>query len=141
MSDMDKVCSNNAMRRDVIGGLLRDEKKRVINYKENFHSAWRDAVTLTNEWAGPFFGDVLQSKTRDDLCPRWAVINKAFDDLSQGEQTYVAALYSFYDPEEGQGLLIRAEVENFLEVFLILDQERKDALLRLIKFYYPWGAK
>jgi hypothetical protein len=141
MSDMDKAYPNNVMRRNVIGGLLKDEKKRESNYKENFHSTWRDAVALTNEWADPFFGDVLQSKSRDDLCPRWAEINEAFDDLSHGEQTYVAALYSFYDPEEGQGLLIRAEVENFLEVFLILDQERKDALLRLIKFYYPWGAK
>jgi hypothetical protein len=141
MSEMDKACPNNVMRRNVIGGLLKDEKKRESNYKENFHSTWRDAVALTNEWADPFFGDVLQSKSRDDLCPRWAEINEAFDDLSHGEQTYVAALYSFYDPEEGQGLLIRAEVENFLEVFLILDQERKDALLRLIKFYYPWEAK
>jgi len=106
---------------------------------ENFLAAWKRGVAL----AGPhLFGtgpraDFENAVTKWDLCPKVALIERAIGVMSSGEKTFLAALVSFYNAEDGGRLLKRIGFHGLADLGG-LDLSRRAVIAGLILNYTGW---
>lgn len=50
----------------------------------------------------------------------------------------LALMYSFYDPECGQELLVDAYAANFVDAIMLMDDKRKAVILSLLDNHTGW---
>ena len=107
--------------------------------KQNFLSAWKDGIRYLGKW-GPvlFDGDTETATDREELRPRSSAIQDSYGVLSTGEQVFVGAMYSFFDPDDGQKLLVISTYENFVTLFRRLDPPGREIIIRLLASHYGW---
>ena len=122
------------MHRDhVLNVLQQTEEKRA-----RFLAAWKHGV----DFLGPhLFGPkTTEDATRkEDLTPNKTAINAIFKEESEGEEQFLAAMVSFYDPAWGEELSERIECHKSLSgLTLDLDHECTEILCELLINHEGW---
>lgn len=122
------------MQKDnVLNVLQQSDEKRT-----RFLQAWKHGVEfLGTEFFGPGTPDTATSKY--DLIPIKDVVERAFAEESEGEEQFLAAMISFYDPAWGEELAERIECHKSLSgLTLDLDQECTEIVCELLRNYEGW---
>lgn len=122
------------MHRDnVLNVLQQTEEKRA-----RFLEAWKHGV----EYLGPQFfgpGSPESARTKDELRPLQDIIEAEFAEESEGEEEFLAAMVSFYDPAWGEDLAARIECHKSLSgLTLDLDHEATEIVCALLLNYEGW---
>lgn len=106
---------------------------------KRFLTAWKEAVLLAGPsyFRQPVGGEIEAIQTKDELAPNYEVIKHALGALSPAEGLFLAALYSFYDSEEGSAMLKQCGV-NGLPDLGRLDLARRRVIAELIVNYCGW---
>ena len=122
------------MNRDnVLNVLQQSDEKRA-----RFLKAWKHGV----EFLGPqFFGPATPetAKAKEELTPIKTIVESAFEEESEGEEQFLAAMASFYDPAWGEELANRIECHKSLSgLTLELDHECTEIVCELLISYEGW---
>lgn len=110
-------------------------------YNEDaFFDAWRGGVRL----AGPrYFGkgtaEAVNYATRKwDLEPDYELVTSALGVLSSGEAIFLAAMYSFYNSDDGGKMLAQLGVTAPGDIAAALDEPRRRVIAALLIAYAGW---
>jgi hypothetical protein len=122
------------MHRDnVLNVLQQTEEKR-----RRFLEAWKHGV----EYLGPKFfgpGSPESARSKDELKPLPSVVDAEFAEESEGEEEFLAAMVSFYDPAWGEELAARIECHKSLSgLTLDLDHECTEIICELLLNHEGW---
>ena len=106
---------------------------------ERFFEAWKRGVDfLGEELFGP--RDLATAKDKDQLRPRRDRVEAAMREESCGEEQFLAAMVSFFDPAWGAELAERIECDKSLcGLTYNLDHERIEILCELLRNYQGWA--
>ncbi|HKI52426.1 MAG TPA: hypothetical protein VJ995_10165 [Geothermobacteraceae bacterium] len=123
------------MSRDNVLNVLEETEQK----RELFLTAWKRGVDfLGQELFGP--GELETAKDKDQLRPRKEMVEAAMLDESCGEEQFLAAMVSFFDPAWGAELAERIECDKSLcGLTFNLDHERIDILCALLRNYQGWS--
>lgn len=120
----------------------RDNVLNVLQQSEEKHARFFEAWKHGVDFLGPhFFGpESLESaRSKDDLQPLKKVVNAAFEQESEGEEQFLAAMVSFYDPAWGEELANRIEChKSFCGLTFDLDHECTAIICELLLNYEGW---
>ena len=109
-----------------------------------FLEAWKQAVELSG-WA--FFGDgtetgLLAATDKNQLRPRWDIIEAGFHRLNRRDQFLLAHTLTFFNPDTGgwpnQKYVSRLSSPTFGEASAAMDLEGRAVLARLLISYEGW---
>ena len=122
------------MHRDnVLNVLQQTEEKRI-----RFLEAWKHGV----EYLGPRLfgpGSPETAKSKDELRPLRDMVEAEFSEESEGEEEFLAAMVSFYDPAWGEELAARIECHKSLSgLTLDLDHECTEIICELLLNHEGW---
>lgn len=122
---------------EILAGARRSESA--------FLAAWKDAIVEGARLCGPRFYQLFGPKSLQtaqskwDLRPEAARVRAAMGVLSRGERIYLGALYSFFNPDDGQQLLSEyAFPGNLAEILTRLEARQVKAIMRLVETYPGW---
>jgi hypothetical protein len=120
---------------NVLNVLQQSDEKRL-----RFFKAWKHGVEfLGPELFGPKTPETAASK--NDLIPLKGIVEAAFAKESEGEEQFLAAMVSFYDPAWGEELAERIECHKSLSgLTLDLDHECTEIVCELLRNYEGWQA-
>lgn len=109
-----------------------------------FLAAWKDAVSLAGF---SYFGDGTPSgcaaaTDKNQLRPRWDIIEPSFPDLTGAEQIFLAQMLTFYNSEPA-GWPVKKFVSALPNASLghaaaRLDEHRRESLANLLTSYSGW---
>ncbi|HGU7213685.1 hypothetical protein [Fluoribacter dumoffii] len=107
--------------------------------EELFVSAWKKGIKKV----GAEFFDIKASsldmaQKKWQLEPNYQFIKNAIGSYSHGKQVLLGLMYSFYDPECGQELLIQVQSPNFVQAIFILDEEARNIIAQLWLHHTGW---
>lgn len=105
---------------------------------ERFLLAWKRGV---HKLGLEFFNiktNVEETKDKNDLRPNYDFIKKTIAGYSRGQQALLGLMYSFFDPEEGQKLLEKIQMSNFVDALAILDLDGQKIVSELCENYTGW---
>lgn len=122
------------MQKDnVLNVLQQSDEKRA-----RFLAAWKHGVDfLGAHLFGP--GEPKSATRKEDLIPLKDQINAVFDQESEGEEEFLAAMVSFYDPAWGEELAERIECHKSLSgLTLDLDHECTEIICALLINHEGW---
>jgi len=120
-------------------------KDNVLNVMEQteqkhhrFLAAWKRGVAyLGPELFGP--GDLETASDKDQLRPLPEVVTTMFSKESGGEEQFLAAMVSFYDPAWGEELTASIDCHRSLcGLTYNLDHEATEILCELLLNYEGW---
>lgn len=118
---------------NVLNVLQQTEEKRV-----RFLAAWKRGV----EFLGPHLfgpGAVETAFRKEDLCPQQEAVEAVFDKESEGEEQFLAAMVSFFDPAWGEELAARIECHKSLcGLTYDLDHECTEIVCELLLNNQGW---
>ena len=122
------------MHRDnVLNVLHQTEEKRT-----RFLEAWKHGV----EYLGPKFfgpGTPETARSKDELKPLQDIVDAEFAEESEGEEEFLAAMVSFYDPAWGEELAARIECHKSLSgLTLDLDHKCTEIICELLLNHEGW---
>ena len=107
---------------------------------DKFFDAWLRGVQLAGfNWFGEG-GEEPPSRCVDkwDLRPRYDDIEPALGWLSSGEAAFLAALYSFYNPDVGAEMLAKLGAGSVGQLAATLDPARRQIIADLLISYAGW---
>jgi hypothetical protein len=126
---------------------LREEARRQIEEAEadaiqrpgRFLAAWKRGVEI----AGTHYfrieaESVAAAADKNQLRPNMRAIRSALGVISRGEGAFLAAMYSFFNADDGQKLLIEAGFPNICDLAAKLDKERAEVIAELFLSYAGW---
>lgn len=106
---------------------------------ERFLVAWKRGVALAGE---SYFlvetPNVAEATHRDQLRPNYALVEDAIGRVSAGQGAFLAAMYSFFNAEDGQRLLARAGYSNICDLAAKLERAHADVIAELFLNYHGW---
>jgi len=122
------------MNKDNILNVLVDTEEK----RQRFLAAWKRGVEfLGGELFGP--GKVKSARTKEELCPLRDPVEAVFNQESGGEEQFLAAMVSFYDPTWGAELAERIDCDKSLcGLTYNLDHECTEILCELLRNYQGW---
>lgn len=106
---------------------------------ERFLAAWMRGVALAG--ASYFFVEVpyvAEATHRNQLCPNYALVEDAIGRVSAGQGAFLAAMYSFFNAEDGQRLLARAGYPNICDLAAKLEGQHAEIVAELFLNYHGW---
>ena len=120
----------------------RDNVLNVLQQSEEKHSrflkAWKHGV----EFLGPHFfgpGTPETASCKEELVPLRDIIEAVFEQESEGEEQFLAAMVSFYDPAWGEELASRIVCHKSLcGLTFDLDHECTGIVCELLLNYEGW---
>ena len=107
--------------------------------EERFFAAWKLGVELLGS---QLFGPKIpaEAKTKDDLQPQHQLIEAELAKESCGEEQFLTAMVSFYDPAWGEELVEQIEChKSFCGLTYNLDHEQIEILCELLRSYQGWA--
>jgi hypothetical protein len=118
---------------NVLNVLEQTEEKR-----RRFLEAWKRGVAfLGPELFGP--GSPETAREKEQLQPLRAPVEAVFNRESAGEEQFLAAMVSFYDPAWGAELAERIDCDKSVcGLTYNLDHERIEVLCQLLRNYQGW---
>lgn len=122
------------MSKDNVLNVLEQSEEK----SECFFLAWKRGVDfLGNHLFGPETPASAQQK--EDLLPLLEPIQAEFDKESCGEEQFLAAMVSFYDPTWGDELTALIDCDkSFCGLTYNLDHARIEILCDLLRNYQGW---
>ena len=122
------------MHKDNVLNVLEQSEEK----EQRFFQAWKRGVDfLGRHLFGPKTTGTAQHK--DDLRPLREPIQAAFDNESCGEEQFLAAMVSFYDPAWGEELAMLIDCDKSLcGLTYNLDHGRIEILCELLRNYQGW---
>jgi len=122
------------MHRDNVLNVLQQTEEK----HKRFFDAWKQGVEYLGEHL--FGPETLDSALRkEDLCPLKEAIEAEFALDSEGEEQFLAALVSFYDPAWGEELANRIECHKSLcGLTFDLDHECTEIVCKLLLNNEGW---
>ncbi|GAB4361019.1 MAG: hypothetical protein Kow006_31410 [Gammaproteobacteria bacterium] len=107
--------------------------------ERRFLAAWKRGVALAGEsYFHVTSASVAEAINKNQLRPDWQRIEHAIGVISRGEAAFLAAMYSFFNAEDGQALLVRAGFPNLCDVASKLDPHRAEVIAELFLTYPGW---
>ncbi len=104
-----------------------------------FLSAWKRGVILAGDhYFQVTVSDIVEATHRDQLRPDYARIEHALGSVSAGQGAFLAAMYSFFNADDGQRLLTRAGYPNICDVAAKLDGVHAEIIASLFLNYHGW---
>jgi len=105
---------------------------------QRFLAAWKRGVELLGvDLFGP--GRPESTRVKEQLQPLHEPVEAAFADESCGEEQFLAAMVSFYDPSWGAELADRIDCDKSIcGLTFNLDHERTELLCELLRNYQGW---
>lgn len=118
---------------NVLNVLVESEEKQ-----KRFLAAWKHGVQfLGEELFGP--GKVATAKSKEQLSPLREQVEAVFTQESGGEEQFLAAMVSFYDPTWGAELAERIDCDKSVcGLTYNLDHECVEILCELLRNYQGW---
>lgn len=118
---------------NVLNAMLQTQEKHV-----RFLAAWKQGVAfLGPELFGP--GTIETAHDKDDLRPLREPVEAVFACESGGEEQFLAAMVSFYDPAWGEELAARIDcLKSVCGLTYNLDRECTRILCELLLNYEGW---
>lgn len=118
---------------NVLNVLQQSDQKRA-----RFLKAWKHGVEfLGSQFFGPGAPDT--ALTKEELSPLKEPIEALFEEESEGEEQFMAAMVSFYDPAWGEELANRIECHKSLSgLTLDLDHECTEIVCELLLNHEGW---
>jgi len=118
---------------NVLNTMIQSEGKQA-----RFLAAWKQGVAfLGPELFGP--GSPESAHTKEELCPRRDSVDVLFTEESGGEEQFLAAMVSFYDPAWGEELAARIECYKSLSGLTYnLDHACIEMLCEMLRNYEGW---
>ncbi|WP_285374213.1 hypothetical protein [Pseudomonas sp. lyk4-TYG-107] len=134
-----KNTSVSQLSRQTLQKPVTKPSSEICNPAVAFFFAWKKGVELAGY---RYFGDssqegFIKANCRWDLRPDLRVINSKFEVLTEQERVFMAALVSFFNPDEGSNLLKQAGVKGLCELGL-LNVEQRDVIAGLIMHNHAW---
>lgn len=125
------------MNKDNVLNVLEQSEEK----EERFLSAWKRGVDFLGEnLFGP--GTMETARHKDELRPLREAVEAAFENESGGEEQFLAAMVSFYDPTWGAELAERIECDKSVcGLTYNLDHERIEILCDLLRNYQGWPSR
>lgn len=122
------------MHKDNVLNLLQQTEEK----EKRFLEAWKRGVYfLGPHLFGP--GTIESARVKEELAPRKEAVEAVFDRESEGEEQFLAAMVSFYDPAWGEELAARIECHKSLcGLTYELDHECTDIVCELLLNYQGW---
>lgn len=118
---------------------------RARRSESAFLAAWKDAIVEGARLCGPRFYQLFGPKSFQSAQSKWelrpdtARVRAAMAVFSRGERIYLGALYSFFNPDDGQQLLSEyAFPGNLAEILTRLEARQVKAIMRLVETYPGW---
>lgn len=105
---------------------------------ERFLAAWKRGV----DFLGPHLfgpGTTATARDKDELRPLREQVEAVFARESGGEEQFLAAMVSFFDPAWGEELAAGIDCyKSFSGLTYNLDHERTEILCELLRNYQGW---
>lgn len=122
------------MPQDNVLNVLEESKEK----NDRFLAAWKRGIEfLGTELFGPRTPKTARNK--DQLRPLREPVEAVFAKESGGEEQFLAAMVSFYDPAWGAELADRIECDKSVcGLTYNLDHERIEILCELLRNYQGW---
>ncbi len=120
--------------RDNTLNVLQENEER----EKRFFIAWKRGVELIGK---DLFGPAtpVTAKRKEDLAPQTTRIAERFLHLSGGEEQFICAMVSFYDPDWGEQLAGMIDCQKSLcGLTYNLDHEQITILCELLENYSGW---
>jgi len=105
-----------------------------------FFAAWKQGVGLVGQH---LFGPKTPAtaKNKDDLRPQHKLIEVELAKESCGEEQFLTAMVSFYDPAWGEDLVEQIEChKSFCGLTYNLDHEQIEILCELLRNFQGWSG-
>ena len=106
---------------------------------ERFLVAWKRGVALAGE---SYFlveiPSVVEATHRNQLRPNYALVEDAVGRISAGQGAFLAAMYSFFNADDGQRLLARAGYPNICDLAAKLEGAHAEVIAELFLNYHGW---
>lgn len=107
--------------------------------RKNFLLAWKSGVLLAGEQYFNITAESVEAAhDKWQLKPNWEVIQNSIGCISAGQGALLAAMYSFYNPDDGQKLLAAAGYPNLADLASKLDPEYAEVIAALFLNYHGW---
>jgi hypothetical protein len=122
------------VRKDYILSVLEQTEEK----EARFFAAWKQGVELLGKH---LFGpkSPTDARNRDDLRPRRQLIEAELAKESCGEEQFLTAMVSFYDPAWGEELVDLIDChKSFCGLIYNLDHEQIEILCELLRNYQGW---
>ena len=106
--------------------------------KHRFFAAWKHGVELVGEH---LFGpkSLKEARVKDDLIPQREAIEAELTRESCGEEQFLVAMVSFFDPAWGEELTALIDCHrSFCGLIYNLDHEQIEILCELLRNYQGW---
>lgn len=103
-----------------------------------FDAAWIRGVQIAGRRFFRSEGASADSSSKWDFYPDFDVISSALGVLSTGEAVFLAAMYSFFNPDTGAELLRRLGADSPGFVAASLDEKRRRVIAELTVSYAGW---
>jgi len=122
------------MNKDNVLNVLEQSAEKT----ERFLAAWKRGVDfLGPQLFGP--GNTATARDKDELRPLREQVEVVFARESGGEEQFLAAMVSFYDPAWGEELAASIDCyKSFSGLTYNLDHERTEILCELLRNYQGW---
>ncbi len=122
------------MNRDNVLNVLRQSEEK----HDRFLAAWKKGVErIGPELFGP--GSPGSATDKHELSPLKTAVEKALEDESCGEEQFLAAMVSFYDPAWSEELTDRIVVHKSLSGLTFnLDHECIEIVCELLRNFTGW---
>ena len=131
---------------DLMAALTQMKWGKIVNTDSSseFLQAWKHAVQLSG-WV--FFGDgteigLMAAADKNQLRPRWDVIEAGFHRLNRSEQFLLAHTLTFFNPDTGgwpnQKYVSQLSSPTIGEASAVMDFEGRAVLARLLISYEGW---
>ena len=122
------------MNKDNVLNVLEQSEEKSAR----FLAAWKRGV----DFLGPHLfgpGATATARNKDELRPLRKQVEAVFNRESGGEEQFLAAMISFYDPAWGEELSARTDgYKSFCGLAYNLDHERTEILCELLRNYQGW---
>lgn len=130
----DTGLSESEMREQLSRAAIDHARRR-----QEFLAAWKRGIALAGEQYFRVTAPSLEGATdKNQLQPDWDRIKDAIGLVSGGQGAFLAALYSFYNGEDGQRLLVAAGYPTLADLAAKLDPEHADVIAALFVNYQGW---
>lgn len=127
----------------------KTEKERMADFfaeaqdqaarRDDFLNAWKRGVSLAGEQYFKITAPSVEAANdKNQLRPDYAMIQNAIGRVSAGQGAFLAALYGFYNGDDGQKLLAAAGYPNISDLAGKLDPEYAEVIAALFLNYQGW---
>lgn len=103
-----------------------------------FLKAWKQGIKLVGEEFFNITSTVDTATHIDELRPNKEMLEQNLYRLSTGQALFLAAMYSFFDSQDGQLFLEQLERPNICDIASRLEKEYLEIILVLMANYHGW---